>query len=281
VSAAAGGSVRGMLQASVAAMLLHIPAYFAAGVELWALGSGWRLGGAKPVSGPVAVFGEGVSLVGGSPPQPAPVFGSHGHVAVIDDTTFKGGSLSHTHGTMRKVHPKVNAVFATVYRNPRSRGKPHLSAVELPEPHFLEWNLFNSVYNQWTAYDFDGILCRNPSSWEDDDGGVYQRWMDEVAPLGYFPRKGARLIVTARLERYRESTEAWLRRWRIGCEYLVMGPWESNRERSRHSIARWKAEQLKRHPNIRLYVESEPHLAKQIAAISGVPVLCPAAKWIY
>ena len=54
------------------------------------------------------------------------------------------------------------------------------------------------------------------------------------------------LIVMARLEKYREPTMAWLTRWGIEVQRLVMGPWKTIQERRRGDVVAFKAEHYER-----------------------------------
>jgi len=252
----------GLTVASMVAMILHRPIEIVrqSRNDLIEGGNGWRLTGNTTANGPVVV---------------------------IDDTCMTGNSLKHVMPLVRKVHP--NAISATVYCNPHARQKPDIWVRDLPWPHLLEWNLFNSVLSPNMAVDFDGILCHDPqTSADDDDGPRYERFLRETKPL-YLARKvPIPLIVTARVEKYRPQTEAWLKRYGVQCTRLVMAPWATSAERRRHDMAEFKAEhfrafirQHKRGLKPPLFVESDRHLAARIAKLSGGLVVCPAAGRCY
>src|SRR5690606_15176720 len=119
----------------------------------------------------------------------------------------------------------VSAIAAAVYVNPFARVKPDVWVRDLPWPHLLEWNLFNSVLSPSMAVDFDGILCHDCPPQDDDDGPRYARFLREVQPLYVMRKTVVQLIVTARLEKYRPQTLDWLARHGIAVKTLVMGPW--------------------------------------------------------
>ena len=76
-----------------------------------------------------------------------------------------------------------------VYKNPAATIKPAIDFIgrDLPHPHLLEWNLFNSIFTPAMACDFEGLLT-----------------IDGTTRPQYLPRKGTLpLIVTGRLERDR------------------------------------------------------------------------------
>lgn len=261
IDAVAGVARSGLYPASLIAMWMHKPMFLVSQArgEIVEAGNGWRLGNAHVHIPPRA-----------------------GKVLVVDDTVMTGGSQQILR---RVVGAKFeNAIFATVYCNPLANlGKPDIHAVDLEWPHLLEWNLFNSVLSQSIATDFDGILCRDCTAREDDDGPQYLEFL-RTARMVYPMRKMTiPLIVTARLEKYREETLAWLSRHGMSVEKLVMGPWANNHERARADIGAWKggqfAEWSRNRRGIRPHVliESDVHQAKRAAQVSRGLVVCPMA----
>ena len=250
----------GLCVSTMVAMLLHLPlkVFRQSTYDLIDGGNGWRLTGNT---------------------------GGHGAPVVIDDTVMTGNSFRYSMPVIRKIYP--NALSAAVYVNPSARLKPDIWAVDLPWPHILEWNIFNSVLSPHLAYDFDGILCHDCPAGYDDDGPKYAEFLRDTKPL-YLCRKTAiPLIVTARLEKYRPQTLEWLAKHGIAVNELIMGPWANNHARARGDVAGYKAkhfvEFLKRRHAIKppMFVESEPAQAKRIADLSGGLVVCPAANRVF
>lgn len=253
-----GGARSGLVPASLLAMHLHTPlSVLRVGQrDIVPAGHGWRLREGAP-------RGNGTTLV-------------------IDDTVMTGNSWRAAQAILAKwPGPRLHAA---VYCNPAAIYKPDIWAVDLPWPHLLEWNLFNSVILDSCAADFDGILCRDPAPADDDDGPNYARFLDGAPPLYLVRRRPLRLIVTARLEKYRAQTVAWLERWRIRARKLVMGPWPDQAARQRADVAQWKADQLQDFLagagglKPRMYIESDPRQAERIAQLTGGLVVCPRAR---
>lgn len=230
----------------------------------------------RQTQGDIVEGGNGWRLKEGSPP-------SDDAVLVVDDTCMTGNSLKAITPLVQK-HYGSQAKYATVYVNPLAKRKPDYWAVDLPHPHVLEWNLFNSVFTPSCGLDFDGILCDDCPPQDDDDGSRYLRFLENVRPRYFVRKRAIPLIVTARLEKYRTPTQLWLKRWGMRCDRLVMGPWETKAERRRGDVAAYKAEHfrefLKRrfHPGPPMFVESDPRQAQRIAELSGGIVVCPAAE---
>ena len=84
------------------------------------------------------------------------------------------------------------------------------------------------------------------------------------------PRRRLRTIVTARLERYRPETEAWLARAGIAYDRLVMLDLATDAERRRtRPQGRFKAAVFAADAGAALFVESESWQAREIARAAG------------
>ena len=84
------------------------------------------------------------------------------------------------------------------------------------------------------------------------------------------PRHRLHSVVTARLEKYRPETEAWLARHGIACDRLVMleGMTDAERRRTRPQ-GRFKAAAFVADAGAALFVESESWQAREIARGAG------------
>ncbi|TXH16723.1 MAG: hypothetical protein E6R03_05020 [Hyphomicrobiaceae bacterium] len=264
VTAIAGVARSGLSVATMLAMYLQLPMITIRQTlnDIVDTGNGWRLGGSKHID----------------PRQ--------GKILVVDDTVMTGNSI-------KAIRPLVsreigNAIYAAVYVNPLAKLKPDIWAVDLPWPHILEWNVFNSILSPSCAMDFDGILCHDCPPGSDDDGEKYLDFIRNAAPL-YVPRRTAiPLIVTARIEKYRAETEAWLSRHGIRWQQLVMHPAKTLRERMRDNIPAYKARHYaawaKNHrpsPGPIIFFESEDRQAREIARESKLMVICPHTAGVY
>jgi len=264
ITAIAGVARSGLSVATMLAMYLHLPMITIRQTmnDVVDTGNGWRLGGSHHVN-----------------PK-------RGKVLVVDDTVMTGNSI-------KAIRPLVQRecgehLFAAVYVNPKAAHKPDIYAIDLPWPHILEWNVFNSVLSSSIAMDFDGILCHDCPVGSDDDGERYLQFIENAQPL-YVPRKApVPLIVTARIEKYRQPTEAWLQRHNIKFSQLIMHPAATLRERERDDIAGFKARHFqswlrayKAQVQPQIFFESEDRQARKIALMSGGLVICPHTAGVY
>lgn len=264
ITAIAGVARSGLSAATMISMYLHLPMLTIRQTrnDIVPTGNGWRLGGSRHVD-----------------PKTQ-------KVAVIDDTVMTGNSLKAIEPLLREKFGDY--ITATVYCNPKANQKPDIHAVDLPWPHMLEWNIFNSVLSPNMAVDFDGILCHNCHPHQDDDGPKYLDFIANAKPL-YLPRKEPiPLIVTARIEKYRKQTEDWLRRHGVRWNRLVMHPAKSTRERERDDVVAYKSKHFakwaKTHrptPPPLAFIESEDWQAKGIAKRTGLMTICPASGKVY
>jgi hypoxanthine phosphoribosyltransferase len=228
----------GVLPATLLAMHRHLPLWILRETQedIVDAGHGWRLRQHTKCAGPLLV---------------------------VDDTVMTGASLRHVQKVISK-YPEQTFQQAVIYKNPAAGVKVDYWGKDLPSPHFLEWNLFNSVHLDATAFDFDGVLCT--------DG----------APMpNYLPRKGAiPLIVTGRPERDRARSFAWLSHWGIKVQRLIMWPGSIADRDKPGAISAYKAQHFVE-SGLAYFVESCPIQAREIAAIAHKPVICPAAGKVF
>jgi len=265
ITAIVGVARSGITPASIVASLLHLPLLAIRQTlnDVIEVGNGWRLGGSDHIKA-----------------------AKNGKVVIIDDTVMTGNSLRAIAAIVRNRFP--NAITAAIYVNPLARRKPDVWVRDLGWPHILEWNVFNSVLSPNIAVDFDGILCHDCPRGSDDDGPKYLDFIKNAKPL-YIPRKvPIPLIVTARIEKYRAETEAWLKRHRINFYNLVMHPAATLGERNRDDVAAYKAKHFEawasKHiarPAPLMFIESEDWQARRISEITKRMTVCPASRNVY
>jgi orotate phosphoribosyltransferase len=265
VQAIVGVARSGITPANIIATMLHLPllAIRQTKGDVVQVGNGWRMGGSEHIG-----------------------TDKKAKVAIIDDTSMTGNSFK----AIKPIAEQHFEEYVTgcLYVNPLSNMKPDLWVHDLPWPHLLEWNLFNSVLSPNCAVDFDGILCHDCAGWQDDDGENYRGFIDNAVPKYVVRKAVVPMIVTARIEKYRERTQAWLDRHNIRCNRLVMHPAASLRERQRDDIAAFKARHFeawaKSHharPRPSMFIESDDNQAKRIAELTGRLVVCPSSAKCY
>jgi uncharacterized HAD superfamily protein len=201
-------------------------------------------------------------------------------VLVVDDGIGSGSSLAEARQAIQEARLPHRIYYAAVYVIPDRTQEVDFYCEVLPMPHAFEWNLLHHYVLQEACVDIDGVLCRNPTPEEDDDGPQYERFLREVRPL-CVPSVPICCLVTSRLEKYRTLTEQWLRRWEIPYRRLEMLPMPDKATRTAFSPqAAFKAAVF-RQMGERLFIESSFQQAQEIAYLSRGPVLCIETQQIY
>ena len=252
----------GLAAATIVSMVTHLPlvAIRQNKHDLIEVGNGWRLGGQDHISAGKNAF-------------------------VVDDTVMTGNSLNAIGHIAQRNFDRVT--FGAVYANPLAVRKPDVVVEELGWPHLLEWNVFNSVLSPNMALDFDGVICHDPPRRFTDDA-THLEWIENAVPR-YLPRKvPVPLIVTARLEKYRDATVAWLRKHRVQFHKLIMHPAKTLAERDRSDIASYKAKHFnswaaghRPRPKPLMFVESDPNQARSIHQRTRRMVVCPNSGEVF
>jgi len=223
-----------------------------------------------PLSDPIG-YGKGV------------VYGRSGalesqgtRVLLVDDSCNKGRAMARAVSMLPK-GTKVTrlAIFGPYQVEPSSVCDMWFEIVSGPRA--FAWNMQKHIRLPRWGFDFDGVLCRDNTKEENDDGPRYARFLREAEPL-FVPQRPIGHIVTGRLEKYRGETEAWLRRHRIQFEALHMTQFHSKAERMQAmkfagGRGRWKA-RIVRELGVEFFIESCPKQAGIIAREAGVPVWC-------
>lgn len=242
----------GMLPASLFALYLHVPLTDVEGyLDGRLLRSGPRLGATA----------EGRA------------FAENARVLVVDDSVASGAAMREVRERMASLSRPVQATYMAVFAAPEAVDLVDLHLEVVPTPRLFEWNLLNS----WCARDFcvdiDGVLCRDPTDAENDDGERYLEFVRSVHPM-MRTRKPIGYIVTSRLEKYRQLTEEWLARQGIVYKRLYMMDYRSAEERrAANAYSDFKA-QVYLDTRAVLFVESAKQQAIEIARKAHKPVYC-------
>lgn len=192
-------------------------------------------------------------------------------VLLVDDSIRTGVQMEGAVDRLRNARPDADiltlAVFST--EHPRTHQPTLVLESHAETKYIYPWFMWKSKRIADCAADMDGVLCRDCTRAEDDDGAAYAAFLASADPKFHtVHRIGA--IVTSRLEKYRPQTEAWLARQGILYSRLIMGPWASPDDRRGHA-ADWKGEVYRTLPQS-LYIESSERDAAIIARVSRRPV---------
>lgn len=198
-------------------------------------------------------------------------------VYLVDDSSWTGRSTLRVAEKLAGVIDyKIKTV--SIYTSHITDSDIDVSAKMVHPWHIFEWNLYNSIYKN--AYDIDGVLCRDFIAEEDDDGDLYIKTMESMETTNIQPRRNEVVLITSRLEKYRDVTEKWLALKGFRVKDLLMGPWKTKAERDSTNIGLWKAKEINK-CDVDLYIESNDSLAREISRHTNKIIICPSSKRAY
>ena len=200
-------------------------------------------------------------------------FGAVKHALIIDDSIDTGGSMAEAREIVERANLATKVTYAAVYGASDTEATD-LILEKVRKPRIFEWNVLHHTMLSCACVDIDGVLCHDPSPDENDDGEAYINFIRTARPL-FTPTKRIETLVTSRLEKYRSQTEDWLKGRGIEYDRLIMldlPDAETRRRMGAHGS--FKGQYYKSQPHSRLFIESELGQAREIARISGKPVLC-------
>lgn len=206
------------------------------------------------------------------------------HILIMDDTYCSGRAMEKVHRqvetskVMQRYKGKVS--YAAVYVTPGNEDKLDYAFEVCPLPRLFQWNIFNHSVNSQACFDIDGVVCRDPSPDENDDGEKYKAFIrtarhriETIHPISQF--------VSSRLEKYRKETEEWLDR--SGYEYGKLTLLDLPNKEARVRLGchgSFKAGVYEKSPET-LFYESEKRQALEIAQRTGKDVFCTENMTLY
>ncbi len=194
------------------------------------------------------------------------------HILLVDDSASTGGSM---HAAVKVIKSSGYSGRITTCVADLAPGwtgiDVHFEVV--PHSRIFEWNMMHRDFLAECCVDLDGVLCRDPTHDENDDGPRYRHFLETATPM-LVPSYKIGRIVTSRLEKYRPQTTQWLQRHGVEYASLDMLDLPDAETRRRLGIhASFKASVYASHGNMKLFLESDPSQAKEIARQSGKPSL--------
>lgn len=201
-------------------------------------------------------------------------YDSKHRILLVDDSIRTGKQMLKYIDKIKRHRPGTEiytlAAFSTQY--PREI-QPDIKLYEHAEVMYIyPWFMWKTERIERCAVDMDGVLCRDCTPEEDDDGERYLEFIKGANPKFIPLQHKIGAIITSRLEKYRAPTEKWLQKHGIEYGTLIMGVWETKQER-KGKQAEFKAMHYQGGP-WELYIESSAKEAPAIAEQSGKPVWC-------
>lgn len=198
------------------------------------------------------------------------------HVLIVDDSMDSGRSMARAVDAIRAVNNEIEISRACLIIREEARNKVDLYHKIIAPPRTFEWNILHRKISSHfghgrLAVDLDGVLCADCPAGADDDEQAYLDWLSDARPY-LIPAFEIDAIVTCRLEKYRQQTEAWLEKHSVRYKELYMWDVPSKSER-RGRFARHKIENLLQiKPD--MFWESNRDQSRTIWNETRIPTLC-------
>lgn len=194
-------------------------------------------------------------------------------VLIVDDSFLTGHSMAAVKSVIGAANLPYEIYYAVIYITSQYQGEVDFWHELIERPRFFEWNISTHNILTKSCVDLDGVLCRDPTEEENDDGDNYRYFIANVGPI-FKPSVEIGWIVTCRLEKYRDLTEKWLEKHGIPYKNLIMMNFPDKKARmASKSYSTFKAEAYKS-TGASLFIESSLKQAQEIAMLTGKEVLC-------
>lgn len=226
----------------------------------------------KPLSTP-ELFLRGECWMGGGIKPPA----DFRKILLVDDSVSSGKSMEDAAAAVRSRAPGARLTRAALIAGENSAGRVDLSFKTIAAPRLFEWNMLHTKRGVLVC-DLDGVICENCPPGFDADEAAYAAWIRTARPY-LIPAFRVDYILSARLERYRPETEAWLAAHGVNYGELLL--WDVKEKKDRNGFySKYKiAALLKIKPD--MVWESNSGQARDIWDATKIPTLCTDTKVLY
>ena len=202
-------------------------------------------------------------------------------ILLVEDSSATGITFNQTLNRIKKSKFYDKIIFLVVIVNSTTKDLPDMYFDVCESPRMFEWNFYHNGNIVNSCFDIDGVLNRDPSEEENDDGKKYIKFISRVQPR-VVPTKEIGYLVTSRLEKYRPQTEKWLKKNGIKYKELIMMNVATKEERLKlGNHADFKAEHYSRLVDTNIFIESNEKQAKRINELSGKAVFCVDTNKFY
>lgn len=208
-------------------------------------------------------------------------FEEYKQILVIEDSVWSGQSVKEVKEKLHGLYPDKKIIYTAVFMAPEAVDKVDFYFDICPGPRIFEWNMMHHELLENCCVDIDGVLCKDPTEDQNDDGPLYEHFLNNVESF-LLPSKTIGCLVTNRLEKYRPQTEAWLAKNNISYKKLIMLDLPNKQARLKaNNHGGFKASVYVKN-DYWLFIESSEWQAQQIANGSGKAVYCvDTRKMIY
>ena len=192
-------------------------------------------------------------------------------VLVVEDSVGMGKQIGSAAKRIEAAYPNVKVEKASLFVVPQSKGIVDYAFAVKQEPNIFEWNILTATWS-WgdVVSSLEGVLCFRCPTHIQNDPEKYLKYVSKAEPL-LIPTYPLKAIVTMRPESIRDLTEAWLKRYNIKYESLVMRPDELSKTFENSVMIKSDVARLVK-PF--WFWEQNRAEAEEVYKRSNVPVLC-------
>lgn len=193
-------------------------------------------------------------------------------ILLVDDSVYSGKSMKLALDKIElSILHKVKSLAIYVHTDNPSFTDYYFE--KLDGKKLFEWGIFHNNIISNCCFDIDGVLCRDPLPEEEKDELKYQEFIKNAEPL-FLPTGTIHSLVTNRLEKYRELTEDWMKRYNVKYDHLIMVQLSNKEDKNLIDSSIDNKAKYYQKSNTELFIESSLNQAEKIAVFSGKPVYC-------
>ncbi len=201
-------------------------------------------------------------------------------VLIVDDSILSGKSFIKASNKLNDLSSKYEILYGAVYFKPNNLGDWFYYHRKLELPRIFEWNMFHSYWTQRSCMDIDGVLCRDPTREENDDGLRYHNFLCTADPR-HIPTVQVHTLCTSRLEKYRVDTVKWLHHHGVLYKNLIMHPASSKQERMKMGDHAKRKARAYQESGQYVFFESSQGQSQEIHRLTNKPVICTDTMVLY
>jgi uncharacterized HAD superfamily protein/hypoxanthine phosphoribosyltransferase len=195
------------------------------------------------------------------------------HVLIVDDSISSGKAIKEAKEILKEVNLDCKMTFLAVYALAVSCKKVDIYFELCEQPRMFEWNFMHHWALEYCCMDIDGVVCEDPTFFQNDDGSKYLDFLKNAKPK-FIPTQKVGKFVSCRLEKYRAETEKWLEKYDIQYDELIMLEGVTAKERALGvGHAAFKAKVYSDCDAV-MFFESDYNQALDICRITRKPVFC-------
>lgn len=189
-------------------------------------------------------------------------------ILLVDDSINSGNSMQ-TKLELLKPRYENNITTAALLTTNNSKNLVDLYYKVIPQPRVFEWNLMHSKKGNLVS-EMDGVICENCPFGVNTNEKIYVEWLKNAKPY-LIPSFEIDVILSNRLEKYRQQTEKWLKYHNVRYKKLILSNLSSRNQRKGNHAKNKVESLLKIKPD--MFWESNYTQAKVIWNATKIPTI--------